>query len=248
MTKAIETTTQSLLNASEGALVTSIIAAADSAALETQKQGANVEKRKAAQLAALAKANKKAKDSASDLAPTTKAVHGLPGKSKALVAVLDKIGENGTLSAEDAVLVMSQVLDGKLVKELIDATYEAARESVYRTMNAALAAEGVDFPEHTAADLDVPELGKRFSRQGGGRKDASFDEEALRAILGEEAWAAVTTEEVIPAQTVQVVDNAKLSAYLNAHPAMIEQVRDAVVPGDWKPVRLVIKDIPEEKK
>ena len=214
--------------------IADILAAADAAALQTQKLGNNVETRKAAIRKALADANKKA------VADHVKACKNLPAQAAEVALRGDEIAENG-MSDEDAVLTMRQALDIKLAKELADASYEAIKALVYRSMDLAFAEAGEEFPEHTNGYIDVPELGKRFCREGAGRKEATLDDAKLAELLGEELFAAVTTEKVV---VTRVVDEDKLAAAVADNPALLEQVRAAVKPGDWKSPRFWVRDIP----
>jgi hypothetical protein len=247
MTNAIVPTDASALIASLDGYVAQIVADVDAKALATEKRGSNVETRKAALMAALAKANKKVKGGSADLAPAATAAKSLPAKSKALAAFVESATEVG-LNEEQAVVLLDQMLDAKLVKELIDATYDAAKAAVFASMTLAAAEEGEEFPENINMVLDVPELGKRFCREGAGRKSATLDTEKLAELVGAEGWEAITTEQVIPATVVRVIDEAKLAAVVAENPALLEQVREAVVPGDWKTPRLSIRDIPATEK
>lgn len=248
MTNTITPTDASALVAAlDGYVVAQIVADVDAKALATEKRGSNVETRKAAHLASLVKANKKVKGCADDLAPTTATIKAFPAKARAIAAFIEAAMEEG-LTDEQAVMVMSEALDVKLIKEFVDATYDAAKAAVYRTMDAAAEEAGEEFPSQTAMVLDVPELGKRFCREGVGRKPASLDEEKLVELVGEQVWEQITSEQVIPATVVRVIDEAKLAAAVNDDPALLEQVRAAVIPGDWKTPRLMIRDIPATEK
>lgn len=247
MTNAITPTDASALVAALDGYVAQIVADVDAKALATEKRGSNVETRKAAHLAALVKANKKVKGCADDLAPTSATIKAFPAKARAIAAFIEAAMEEG-LTDEQAVLVMSEALDIKLIKEFVDATYDAAKAAVYRTMDAAAEEAGEEFPSQTAMVLDVPELGKRFCREGVGRKPATLDEEKLAELVGQEVWEQITTEQVIPATVVRVIDEAKLAAAVNENNALLEQVREAVIPGDWKTPRLMIRDIPATEK
>lgn len=247
MTRSIVPTDAAALVASLDGYVAQIVADVDAKKLATEKVGSNVETRKAAHLASLVKANKKVKGCTADLAPTAEALKGFVAKAKAVAAFIETAMEEG-LTEEQAVLVMSEALDVKLIKEFADATYDAAKTAVFRTMDVAAAEMGEEFPEQTAMTLDVPQTGKRFCREGVGRKPASLDEEKLAELIGAEAWEAITTEQVIPATVVRVIDETKLAAAVADNPALLEQVREAVIPGDWKTPRLMIRDIPATEK
>lgn len=214
--------------------IANLLAQIDADILQTQKQGNNVETRKAAINKALAEANKKA------VADHFKAFKNVPAQAQAIAAFAPEASERG-LDSDEAVVAMRQVLDIKLAKEMADASYEAVKALVFNSMNLAFAEQGEEFPEHTNGQIDVPELGKRFCREGAGRKDASIDMDKLAAIVGEDVFNQITAEKV----TVErVVDEDALAAAINANPALMEQVRAAVKPGDWKTPRFWVRDIP----
>lgn len=239
MTATALTATQfaTLLARAEQGYVAAIIAKTDAeAAQETRKTGSNAATRKASIQKALIAANKKA------VAAHFAALKAIPAQASAIAALDSEVAENG-LTTEQAVLAMEHVLNIKAAKELIDATYEATRAMVYRTMDLAFADE--DFPEHTNGVIDVPETGKRFAREGAGRKEATLDEEALIASIGEDAWNEITTEKVV---TTRVLDEEKLAALAVDRPELLEAIRAAVVPGEWKTPRLMVRNIPPTKE
>lgn len=243
MTKAIVPAELSgLLDAAANNLISDIIAGAEAKALQTEKRGSNAETRKAAHLAALVKANKKVKGCTADLAPITEDFHSYLTLSKSVSKFVENAAQVG-LSDEEAILVLKQVMSGKLIKEVVDATYDAAKEAVWATMNIAFAEAGESDPEHVNGYLDVPELGKRFCREGAGRKDSEFDMDKLRAVVGDEVFEQITVAKV----TYEVNDTA-LSAAILANPDLMEGLRDAVKVGDWKSPRLMIRDIPADEK
>ena len=244
MTKAISVSDlAALLAAAKTGYVAEILAEEERKALAVEKRGSNAETRKANLVKALIKAAKKVKGCTADLAPAAQAVRSFLPESKVVAPIVERAVESGAgLTDEETVLVAKQVIDGKLVKELVDATYDAARAAIYRTMDLVAEAEGEEFPEHTNVVIDVPELGKRLAREGAGRKEASLDEEKLRGLVDDDVWAAVTTEHV-----VRVVDESKLTAAVLADPALLEKVRAATEAGGWKSPRLMVRDIPAKE-
>lgn len=217
--------------AAKSGYIASILADADRAALQTAKRGSNVETRKAEITKALAANQKKA------VAEHLKALKNLAGQAAELAAVdSEEVAVHG-LSDEEAVLAMRQYLDIKMAKELADASYDVVKELVFQTMNTAFAEE--EFPEHTNGYVDVPDLGKRFCREGAGRKEAEFDLDKLRAVLGDELFDKITV-----AKVTYKVDEVALSNVIHANPALMEELRDTVKPGDWKTPRLMVRNIP----
>lgn len=234
MTKALSPASiTALLNQVQGNILSDLLAEVDTAAA-IEKKGSNVGLRKAAHRTALAENNKielaKVAEAAADHLPVGKEV----------VSFADEAIESG-LDEKQAVVVMKSVLGGKLLGESIDALYELSKQMVFRSMDIAFAEE--EFPEHTNGVLDVPELGKRFCREAAGRKPATLDEKKLVELIGEELFSEITTEVV-----TRKVDPEKLAAAALANPTLLEQVRSAVKPGDWKSPRLMVRDIPADEK
>ena len=243
MSKAISVSDlASLLAAAKTGYIAEILAEEEKKALAVEKAGSNAATRKANIVKALVKATKKVKGCTEDLAPAAQAVRSLLPESKVVAPIVERAVESGEgLNDEEIVLVAKQVIDGKLVKELVDATYDAAKAAIFRTMDLVAEEAGEEFPEHTTVEIEVPELGKRLVREGAGRKEATLDEEALRAIVGEEVWQEITSEHV-----VRAVDEEKLAKAAVKNKALLEQVREATVAGGWKSPRLMVRDIQNE--
>lgn len=239
--KALATTAElaALLARDEEGFVASIVAAEAGRALETEKRGNNVAIRKAAIRKAMTNADRKA------VANYLSALKDLPAAFKAVAGRADAISEEGA-TEEDAVLLMKLVTSIKLVEEMAKAGYDLGKELVWRTMDLAFADE--EFPEHTNGVIDVPEMGKRFCREGAGRHDSSLDEDRLRELVGEEVWERITREEVIPATVVRKLDERALVDATHEDPSLLEAVRESVRVGNWKSPRLMVRDIPNERE
>jgi hypothetical protein len=243
MTKALPTTALStdeivaLLKKHDKNVVKNILKQVDTAAA-LEKRGNNVELRKAAMQKAVAESNSVA------IAEFTAATDKIVPLGQELAADSDEIIAGG-LNEEQVVTAMNLFLSVKLATEGADAMKDMVRNMVFRSMDLAAAEEGEEFPEHTNMVMDVPEIGKRFCREGAGRKDAEFDMDKLRAAVGDEVFFAITAEKV---EVTRVVDDQALSVAILANPQLMEQMRDAVKPGDWKSARLMVRDIPANEK
>ncbi len=218
-------------------LVKALLKEVDTAVAQ-EKNGNNVELRKAAMQKAVKESNSIV------LAKYTEAANDLIPLGQKLSANGERIVTEG-LDENEVVTAMELYLKVKLATEGADAMKDMVRNMVFRSMDLAAAEQGEDFPEHTNMVMDVPEIGKRFCREGAGRKDAEFDMDALRAAVGDEVFFAITAEKV---EITRVVDDQALSVAILANPQLMEQMRDAVKPGDWKSARLMVRDIPANEK
>lgn len=238
MANALATTDiTALLDRAEGSLIADLLSQANEAdAIE--KRGNNAAIRKAATRKALAENNKIVQTRVSESGDVALA------RGQRLAAASDSIMEIG-LDSEQVEQAMEAHLSSKLVTESLGAIQDLVRSLVFRSMDLAAAEQGEEFPEHTNMVMDVPSLGKRFAREGAGRKPAEVDLAALRESLGDEVFFAVTAEKVV---VTRVVDTEALSAAVVSDPSLLEKVRSAVVPGDWKSPRLMIRDIPANEK
>lgn len=224
-----------LLKKHDKNVVKNILKQVDTAAA-LEKRGNNVELRKAAMQKAVAESNGIA------IADFNEAADKIIPLGSGLAKNLDTIVTGG-LTEDEAETAMELYLAVKLATEGADAMKDMVRTMVFRSMDLAAAEQGEEFPEHTNMVMDVPELNKRFCREGAGRKDAEFDMDKLRALIGDELFAQITTVKV----TYEVNDSALSSAIL-ANPALMEQMREAVQPGEWKSARLMVRDIPANEK
>lgn len=239
----VETDLNALLEAASGDYVVAyheLVAAEDRKALVRQANGTNAETRKAAWRKALA-----VKD--------TKVLQKIRGAFRRYMLEADAVAEIATAEAHaldevEAKAIMEQVLDGKSAKEFIEATYEQAKRLVFASLDIQFAETGEEFPEQTNGWIDVPELGKRFCREGAGRKDPELDEDKLRALVGEEVWEQITVEEVIPAQTVRKLDLDLLMGKAKTRTSLLEDLRASLKVGDWKNPRLMVRDIPADEE
>lgn len=233
MSKSPATTSAAtaLAKLNEATLVADLLKQADQAAAAL-KSGSNVELRKAAHRKNLKEAN------AVELVRVAQAQDDILPQGSGIAAKSDEIMERG-FNEDEALLAMDTFLKIALAVEAETSIKELIRTLVFRTMDLGAAEQGEEFPEHTNMELAVPELGKRFVREGCGRKDATFDVAALQESLDPETFAAITTEKV-----TRVVDHDALTAAVLADPSIMEKVRDSVVSGGWKAPRLSVRDIP----
>lgn len=236
MTKAISTDKLvEMLKKHDKSIVADLLKQVDTASA-LQKKGSNVELRKKAMLKSLAENNDIALSEFSD------ALDSLIPLGQELTQQADGIIAKG-LDEVQAVTAMTAYLKGKLVSEGQAALQDLVRNMVFASMDLSAAEQGEEFPEHTNMTMDVPELGKRFCREACGRKDAEFDIDKLRALLGEEKFAQVTNVKV-----TYEVDESALSAAVLANPTLMEELRDVIKPGEWKSPRLMVRDIPANEK
>lgn len=216
-------------------VVADILSQADRASA-IEKTGNNVELRKAALRKALAENNKVALDEVEE------ALGMLVPLGQVLAAESESVMENG-FDDENVVTAMTAYLKGKMVAETQSALQDLVKSMVFRAMDIAFADE--EFPEHTNGEIHVPELGKKFCREGAGRKDPEFDMKKLAELVGPEMFSAITVEKVV---VTREVDENALSVAVLANPELMEQLRDAVAPGGWKSARLMVRDIPANEK
>jgi hypothetical protein len=237
MTKSISTTPSinDILKAVGNSTVLKDLLAQVDAAAAIEKKGNNVELRKAAHRKNLAQNNK------IELAKVGDALKTMLPLGKKIAKKSDQIMDEG-VTDEDAVEMMESYLAGKLVSEAQTAIQEMVKTLVFRAMDLSAAEQGEEFPEQTNMVLDVPELNKRFCREGVGRKEPELDQEKLIATIGEDLWNQISVA------GPREISESKLAAAVVDNPELLEQVRSAVKPGDWKSPRLMVRDIPANEQ
>ena len=156
--------------------------------------------------------------------------------------------ETGVLSREQAADQMQEALDIQKLSEVFDVRHKQRKAAVFKDITTRLAAEGVADPENTNGHLDVPELGKRFSRENCGYGDPTVDEGRLRVLLGEDLWAEVCDEVEIPAHVELTFSVEKALDLANRDPEAYAKLTECILPGAVKNPRLVLRDIPDKEK
>ena len=151
-------------------------------------------------------------------------------------------GEAELLTEDQAELLMTQFLARRDVSEFMDVCQMLIKETVFNSLDAEFAAQGEDEPSLVNGCIEVPALGKKFCREAAGPGDPKVDEDLLRQALGAQ-WTEVYVETVIPETRVQTLDMDKLMALVDSDPAVMEKIRDALVPGQPKPGRLFVRDL-----
>lgn len=204
-----------------------IVAEADKAALANHPR-TNAELRKQAYQRALRVQDRK------ELKSIGQTLRGFLPLAKHTAEVLNKGGDVTLEEAED---VMVLVLEAKRLKEIAESQILAARKRIFAAIDERLAADGVDFPEVNPGYIEIPNLGLKFTREGGGRKDPELDEAKLEALVGPEVWENVTNVELIPAQEVRNFDADLFLQEARKQPALLEKLREALIVGEFAPVR-----------
>lgn len=149
------------------------------------------------------------------------------------------------LDGERAKDMMSCYLSQREIDEFATTVKDLIREAVFAHIDAVGAAEGKADPEHINGTLEVPELGRKFCREGAGYKDPKLDEARMQELLGDR-WDEVCEdidipEEVIPAHTEKVLSVEKALKLSRKDPAVMEVLRACIIPGEPKSPRLFVR-------
>lgn len=149
------------------------------------------------------------------------------------------------LTVEEARDLMAEDQKLREIDDFLKARRDTHKELVFTAIDEQLRARGIDDPENQNGEIVVPELGKKFKREGAGFKDATLDLKALEALLGEDA-KKVFKERIVPATVVKDVDEEALGKLILEDPKVLEKVRSVLIPGGLKPARFVVRDMTEE--
>lgn len=174
----------------------------------------------------------------------------LQDKMKKIIDVLTANElDSGTavLSAEKAQALMAEFLDVREIAELLDVRKEMIREAVFAHLDALAEARGEPDPANTNGALEVPELGKKFCREGTGYGTPVVDEQRLQALLGDR-WLDACDEEVVPEVYIPERIEYRLSVekvldMARRDPAVLEALRSCLVPGKRKTPRMTVRDM-----
>ena len=113
------------------------------------------------------------------------------------------------------------------IQDLVDARKETIKDLVFQAITEQAAAAGAEEPELTNGEIVVEELGRRFTREGAGYSEASFNMKALREALGDDAKKVIVEE----TKVVESVDEDALNSLISGNPELLEKVRGSLVPG-----------------
>ncbi len=153
----------------------------------------------------------------------------------------------GLLDEGTARELMVEILDQTDIKELLEVRRDMIRSVVFEHITEINSRQGAADPENTNGSLEVPELGKRFSKESCGRKPPKVDQEALMEELGDDFDKAcrieVIPEHVVPESQEYVLDHDKLQKMAEEDPAVLEKIRRCLIPGDYRTPRFHIRDM-----
>lgn len=162
---------------------------------------------------------------------------------------LDDPGILGPLETE---ALMAEYLDERDIKELLEVRREMIRTAVFAHLTEECRREGATEPENTNRSLPVPGLGKRFVREGCGRKPPKLDEEKFKKLLGddwEQAYkATVVEEQVIPEHVEYEFSPAAVMAMAEDRPGILEVLREALIPGEYRSPSFTVRDLKEKNE
>jgi hypothetical protein len=155
------------------------------------------------------------------------------------ITALDLSTHDGALSAEQAAALMDIRLGAKEATELLDVYNKGVlKVAVFAHMDAQLAVEGVKDPQNHNATLDVPEFGRKFSREGAGYTDPTLDEGRLRMRVGEEVWQEICEAEEVPAHVEYTFSLKKLFDRAEQDPVLYNTIGECMTFGEPKAPRL----------
>jgi hypothetical protein len=137
------------------------------------------------------------------------------------------------LTPLEAAATMSEIMQIKTGIEFLEARKEWIREAVFSSINEKLAAQGVEDPEKHNGEIEIPSLGKKFTREGCGPRPPVLDERKLAELLGDDVDTVFDTVEV-PAHTKQVFSEEKFLVALGQNPALMEILEESLKDGGWK--------------
>lgn len=169
-------------------------------------------------------------------------------------AILDNpidLDNLGSLTTEQAEALMAELLDQKQVEALIKLRYSMIRAAVFAHITEDNKSKKVAYPDRAPGEIPVYALGKKFTREGG-KLRASFDRDKLAQVLTPEQFAQVyrtvhVEEQVIEAHDEEVFDEDALKVLVQSNYAILEKLRDAVVPQGFSPSSLHVRPLKKSK-
>lgn len=165
--------------------------------------------------------------------------------SKFIDLVTLTYGEVEILDDKAKTILMAQFLGQRDITEFTAVVKDKIKEIAFAHMNAELELAGVQDPENQNHTIEVPALGKAFSREGAGYTDPSINEDVLRSLLTD--MAPETVEKVfITKEVVTKVHELNLPALMSLveeDPTLMLAVEESLTPGAPKNARLNVRDL-----
>ena len=144
------------------------------------------------------------------------------------------------LNNEEAKSLMVEYLSSKNISEFLDARKSMVRTMVFKVIEERLRKAGVDDPENQSGEIEVPELGKRFCKEGAGYGDPTLDVAKLKELLGDKIQD-ITVVKIIPEKRVEEIDEDLLIELAQSDDSVMEAVKESLVAGKPKTPRLNIR-------
>lgn len=144
------------------------------------------------------------------------------------------------LTDEEAKNLMVEYLSNKNITEFLEARRSMVRDMVFQVIEERLSKEGVEDVKNTSGDLEVPELNKRFCKEGAGYGDPTLDVAKLKELLGER-FSEITVTKIIPEKRVVEVDEELLVELAMRDEDVKEALMESAVPGKQKTPRFNIR-------
>jgi hypothetical protein len=152
------------------------------------------------------------------------------------------LGDDLVLTEEYANVLMRQAIATRNLKDLQEIVQAQVKRVAFDHFNASFAEQGYEDPENMNGHLEVPELGMVLSREATGYSEPVIDETKLKKALGKD-WEKVYTLEVIPEQRVYSLNEEALWNLVKDKPALLEKIRDSLIPGQPKSGRLNLRNL-----
>lgn len=147
--------------------------------------------------------------------------------------------------------LMRRDQDTRRIIELCDLVKASCKRIAFAAITAKVAAEQPDNPqpEYVSESLNVPSSGKRFCKEGAGRKpprlklDTDEAGPGLRELLGDEVWEKVCTETVIPEKRVVALSEERLLALAITDPTVAAKIESCLIPQGWNVGSYTVRNI-----
>lgn len=171
------------------------------------------------------------------------------------VTALDQIHNNEiviqpgrTLSHEEAIGLMQELLDQRDMSEFLAARLSMIKEAVSNHITAVNAAEGAEDPEHKNGSVPVPELGYRFAKERCGRKESEVNQDRLKELLGEEEWEQVcdvveVPRQVIPKHKEYTFSPEKMMKLAQKDPKALAKLLECLEIGGWRTPVITVRPL-----
>ena len=160
-------------------------------------------------------------------------------------------GTGQLLNEKEKFDAMKAWLAMKDITEFAEVWRLQARNRVFDHITSEFEVGGEEDPGNKNGNIPVYKLGKKFCKEGTGRKDPVLDEGKLKELLDEldpTIWPRIQNKEIIPAKEIKSLSVEKLMGEVGERPEILQKIGESLVVGEFKTPKMQVRPLTAEER